>query len=54
MKKLSFFYAEYMDGTVKRFSNLVLPLVMLHQNLVCIRSQSGDVVWNCSVKKPTN
>jgi len=54
MKKLIFFYAEYKDGTKKRYSNLILPLVMLHSDLVCIRSESGDVVWDATMKKPIN
>ena len=54
MRKLRFFYAEYTDGTIKKFSNLVIPLVMLHPDLVCIRTESGDVIWNGTIKKPTN
>ena len=54
MKKLSFFYVTYNDGRVVRYSNLILPLIMLNPNVKLIKSESGDVVWEPSMKKPTN
>ena len=54
MKKLSFFYVTYTDGKVVRYSNLILPLVMTNPKVKVIKSSSGDVVWDYTMKKPTN
>jgi len=54
MRKLSFFYVTYEDGRVIRYSNLILPLIMINPKVKLIKSASGDIVWEPSMKKSTN
>lgn len=54
MRKLVFYTVEYKNGEKKRYSSLVIRALTMNSEVKVIRSASGDVVWDCTMKKPTS
>lgn len=52
INRLTFYLVEFMDGRKVRYTNLVLPLLMMNKNVkVIILARTGEVIWDYSMRK---
>lgn len=52
INRLTFYLVEFMDGRKVRYTNLVLPLLMMNKSVkVIILARTGEVIWDCSMRK---
>ena len=52
INRLTFYLVEFMDGRKVRYTNLVLPLLMMNKNVkVIILARTGEVIWDCSMRE---
>ena len=50
--RLSFYIVEFKDGRKIRYTNLVLPLLMMNANVKSIVSvRTNEVIWDCSMRE---
>ena len=50
--RLSFYIVEFMDGRKIRYTNLVLPLLMMNTNVKTIVSaRTNEIIWDCSMRE---
>lgn len=50
--RLSFYIVEFKDGRKIRYTNLVLPLLMMNANVKSITSaRTNEIIWDCSMRE---
>lgn len=52
--KLSFYRVYYKNSKPKIYSNLVMPLVLMNPDVRYVYSESGELIYDWRMKKPTN